>query len=620
MSKKLGIIATDIEMKNAIERLFPDEMATGEFMVEILDKNEVALQGKKLEAQGARVIIGRSGSYDQSVGQVSVPLLRLKVTSLDIVKAMMQALELGETIALIIWDGICFDTSILSLFSNKVSLYTFNHGDEIEAVYQKAVEECPKSILVGGGVVCNLARKDGVPSVFVNASSESIVEVVEHAKEVIEHLNSKDYQQELLGKTLNNVRDAVVMIDEQGQVLMFNKRAESILKVGSPRIMGKTLYKVLPKLAFLMDDLKEQREKKDELLWLDTLVISYNTSLIWYDNDIKGLLMTFQDTTRLQNLEQNIRRKLSKKGLIAKYDFSNIIYQSAVMEDMIHKAKIIGKSNSTVVLYGESGTGKEILAQSLHNVSDRKNAPFVAINCAALSETLLESELFGYEEGAFTGARKGGKPGLFELAHGGTIFLDEINSISNSLQGKLLRVLEEKEVMRLGSDYIIPLDVRIICAANEDLKGLASEGLFRSDLFYRLSSLELVIPPLRERKEDIEPLFIHFLRELEKDESIRWPTEDELHKLISYNWPGNIRELRNMAKRYMLFDEIELYGFDEDLTVTCGDDSINLKEINKLVEERIISQLLKSGLSKNEIASKLGVSRATLWNKINKDV
>jgi propionate catabolism operon transcriptional regulator len=167
------------------------------------------------------------------------------------------------------------------------------------------------------------------------------------------------------------------------------------------------------------------------------------------------------------------------------------------MKDTVAKSISIGLTDSTVMIYGESGTGKEMITQSIHNISSRKNEPFVAINCAALTETLLESELFGYEEGAFTGARKGGKPGLFELAHGGTIFLDEINSISINLQGKLLRVLEEKEIMRIGSDRIIPLDVRIIAAANESLKAKVKDGTFRNDLFYRLNILEIHIPPLR---------------------------------------------------------------------------------------------------------------------------
>jgi propionate catabolism operon transcriptional regulator len=618
MSKKLGIIVTNIEMKKTIEDLYPKEIQSGNFMIEILDRDNMKEPGRRLEAKGARVIIGRSGTYDRSIGNVSVPLLRLKVTSLDIFSALIKGLKFEKKMVLVLWEGIYLDKSLLKFIPVDVEIKTFKDGEKIEAVYKEIIKTNSEIVIVGGGVVSSYARSDGFPFVFINASVESIVETIDYAKELMDSLNSMDFQHELLTKTLDNVRDAVVVMDENGEVQVFNKRAEDILRIGMGRVIGKILYEVLPKFKFLEKDFASEKEKKEELLWIGSLVISYSTSLMWGNHKVKGMLLTFQDTTRLQMLEQKIRRMLNKKGLVAKYNFSDIIYEDESMDLMIKKAKKIGQSDSSAVIYGESGTGKEILAQSLHNVSYRNKAPFVAINCAALSESLLESELFGYEEGAFTGARKGGKPGLFELAHGGTIFLDEINSISLSLQGKLLRVIEEKEVMRLGSDYLIPLNVRIISASNEDLKSLVKKKVFRGDLFYRLSSLEIYIPPLRERRGDIEPLFMHFLKELDKDENIRWPKKEEIDKLTKYDWPGNVRELRNMAERYILFDEIELLQSEDVAMFKENEDSLDLKEIQKIVEDRIISQLMKSGLSKNEIAEKLGVSRGTLWNKSKK--
>jgi propionate catabolism operon transcriptional regulator len=260
----------------------------------------------------------------------------------------------------------------------------------------------------------------------------------------------------------------------------------------------------------------------------------------------------------------------------------------------------------------------------------------VAVNCAALTENLLESELFGYEEGAFTGARKGGKPGLFELAHGGTIFLDEINSVSINLQTKLLRVLEEKEVMRIGSDYVIPLDVRILAAANENLKDKIKEGSFRNDLFYRLSILELVIPPLRNRKEDIIPLFENFLAMFAKNNDMPKVSSQLEQMLLNYSWPGNVRELRNTAERYVLLGELDLED-DKFLDANTKDQeeksieeknyhieerpvtdfSLDLKEIDKYVELKVIDMLEKQGMSKNDIAKVLGISRSSLWNKTN---
>ena len=620
MTKKLGIIATDIEMKNTIEILYPEETKSGNFMIEILDQEKIDEQGKWLEAKGASVIIGRSGTYDRNIKNVTVPLLRLRVSIADIFNALIKGSKLKKKINLIIWEDIHFDKSWLEIIPVDIEIYTFKNGENIKKIYLNIIKTDSECVIVGGGVVCSLARKDKIPSVFINASDQSIIEIIDHAKEVLGHLTKAQYQHELLSKMLNSVQDAVIAIDENEKVQLFNERAQNILKVGSARIINKKLSHVLPDFSFLKDNLINKIEEKEKLIRIRSLVLNYSTSLIWEDNKIKGMLLVFQDTTRLQRLEQKIRRELNKKGLVARYNFKDMIYADESMDIVIKRAKMIGKRDSSVVIYGESGTGKELMAQSIHNISNRSQAPFVAINCAALSESLLESELFGYEEGAFTGARKGGKPGLFELAHGGTIFLDEINSISLGLQGKLLRVIEEKEVMRLGSDYLIPLNVRIICAANEDLNAMLQKKTFRGDLFYRLSSFEITIPPLRERQSDIEPLFNFFLKTFQLDEKIKWPSKKDIEKLMLHDWFGNVRELKNVAERYILFNEINLFKSNDNQSNKIYNDSIDLKEIHNLIDDRIIAQLIKSGLSKNEIAEKLGISRATLWNKSKRNV
>ena len=238
---------------------------------------------------------------------------------------------------------------------------------------------------------------------------------------------------------------------------------------------------------------------------------------------------------------------------MTKHAFGDIQTVNKDMKSVLSMAKEYAKTDFTVMLYGESGTGKEMFAQSIHNASSRKAVPFVAVNCAALSENLLESEMFGYVEGAFTGAKKGGKQGLFELAHKGTIFLDEVNSMPLKIQSKLLRVIEEKEVMRLGSDYVIPLDVRIIVASNEELIDKVNRGEFRSDLFYRLSVLEILIPPLSKRPDDIIPLFKNFLRD-NGIRNIEIPKEFQ-DKLKNHLWKGNVRELKSIAERYSILKD-----------------------------------------------------------------
>ena len=281
------------------------------------------------------------------------------------------------------------------------------------------------------------------------------------------------------------------------------------------------------------------------------------------------------------------------------------------MRRLIRWAQDCAQSDNSVMIYGESGTGKELFAQSIHNASARRDCPFVAVNCAALTESLLESELFGYEAGAFTGARKDGRPGLFELAHRGTLFLDEINSMSLSTQAKILRVIEQKEVMRLGSDYVIPLDVRIITAANENLVEMVHRNTFRRDLFFRLNVLEVRIPPLDQRPRDILHLFRHYLarfRGLPEDAVTLSPPLEQA--LLAHRWWGNVRELRNVAQRYAVrgdgTDTLEVLfpegsGTAEDPVV--GDDlRVDLKALNRTVEGLVIQSLLDRGLTKAQTA------------------
>nr|WP_236887631.1 sigma 54-interacting transcriptional regulator [Clostridioides mangenotii] len=349
---------------------------------------------------------------------------------------------------------------------------------------------------------------------------------------------------------------------------------------------------------------------------------------------------------KLQGTRSTTGIEQSKDGLNSRYTFKDFKYRDTVTKNFISEAKIVGQTDYTILLYGESGSGKEIIAHSIHNISKRSSNNFVPINCSAISESLLESELFGYEEGAFTGAKKGGKRGLFELANNGTLFLDEINTLPLSIQTKLLRVIEERQIMRIGSDHITPLNIRIIAATNEPLIDKIEKGDFRADLFYRLSSLELNIPPLRERKEDIVLLFNNFAFEtmkennmdnLEKQDVIK--LSDKYIKLLKdYNWPGNVRELKNIARKYVITGKIDIGKFKNSslyvvkntddsksgkLTYNIGEiNNLNLdiKEIQKSVEVKIIDMMLDQGLSKNDVAKILGISRTSLWKKYNQHV
>lgn len=623
MNKRIGVIASDAELKDAFVKLFKDEVLKGEMLIDILDPINIKEQGKILEANGVKAIIARSGGYRHTVGKVNVPVINLKITALDILYAVNKAKAYNKDIVLVISDLEYFDyDEWKDVINTDITIERFCDSEKIEDRVKKYLNIKDKVVIVGGGIPCAHAKEYGMDNVHIGASDESIYDGVMRAREIIENLNDQKFKNEVLKKTLDEVHDAVVAIDQHGSIIIFNEIAEELLKKKAFHVLNKNLQEELSSLSFMLEVLKTGINKNNEIRRIGNITIAANTSILKVDDSVYGVLCSFQDVTKLQSLEKKIRYELNKKGLVAKYKFENIIANDPAMKNTVAKAIKIGLSDGTVMIYGESGTGKEMIAQSIHNISIRKNEPFVAINCAAISENLLESELFGYEEGAFTGARKGGKPGLFELAHKGTIFLDEINSISLNLQAKLLRVLEEKEIMRIGSDYIIPLDVRIISAANEELKNMVEEGTFRRDLFYRLNILEVNIPPLRARKKDIVPLFNYYVNSFNKNFDEIIISKETEQKLLAYPWKGNVRELKNMAERYMIFDELDL---DERETAQLEkneaesefqeDKIIDLKAIDKYVEEKVIDMLAAQGMSKTEIAKRLGISRTALWKK-----
>jgi transcriptional regulator with PAS, ATPase and Fis domain len=327
-------------------------------------------------------------------------------------------------------------------------------------------------------------------------------------------------------------------------------------------------------------------------------------------------------------LELDTYKDEFQKANIAKRGIKHIIGNSAIMKDLKNKLLCISESNSSVLLTGESGTGKELFAQAIHSHSLRSSGPFIKINCAAIPENLLESELFGYVEGAFTGARKGGKMGKFELANQGTIFMDEIGDMPLSMQAKLLRVLQEKEIERLGAEKTISVDVRIISATNKDLCDLVREGAFREDLYYRINVINFHIPPLRDRKEDIPELVNYAIKELNKNmnRSILKISEEALQLLINYDWPGNIRELKNVLESAMNFcrshiiDQnalpyfLHLNGSNNKKT-----DKIDLQgKIDEVEKQQLIAVLNQCQGCRKDAAAILRISKSTLYRLMKK--
>lgn len=337
------------------------------------------------------------------------------------------------------------------------------------------------------------------------------------------------------------------------------------------------------------------------------------------DGEIKSILYIFDEFKKRRKLA----KKISDRGAI--YTFDKIIGQNKYFQDTINFAKKLSDSKSTILITGESGTGKEIFAQSIHNYSNRKKAPFVTINCGAIPRNLIESELFGYEGGAFTGAKKSGKVGKFEVADGGTVFLDEIGELSLDLQTRLLRVLEEGTVSRIGSTREKAVDVRIIVASNKDLREAVKKGKFRKDLFYRINVLPLKLPPLRERKDDIPLLIDYFMEKKAKSLNKKKVkiSEEQMEKIIEYEWPGNVRELENFVELIINLEGVpESYRNREDKFIFQAYDN-KKKELEDLSLDRIerdhitkVLELYSCNISRT--AEVLGIARNTLYRKIKK--
>lgn len=396
-------------------------------------------------------------------------------------------------------------------------------------------------------------------------------------KSYIQQLAERDYGIDALTRKVSNIElkfdlvldsidIGVIGIDVNNRIFEFNTAAENILHVKKEDVLDKTTDESLPFMP--LNVYKDNLLTNDiKLITIKGVLVSLRATSIVQNENFKGYFAIIERFKDEEDKQRKLRLQLLNRGHKAKYTFDDIKGNCPILKKVKEVAVKMSKSNASILIYGESGTGKELFAHAIHNESPRRDMPFVAINCAALPENLLESELFGYEEGSFTGAKKGGKAGLFEYAHTGTLFLDEIENMSQSLQVKLLRVLQEKEVIRIGSEKITSIDVKIIAASNEKIKDMVNKGTFRKDLYYRINALPINIPPLRERKDDV----LLIADGIKKSIPAEFELSDEVKELfMTYEWEGNIRELRNVIE-YLAYVDKPVINI-EDLPPTFLDE------------------------------------------------
>lgn len=566
-------------------------------------------------------------------------IVPLRVQTHDFIEALMQASTFSKQICIVNYYKEFLDessefneSSFNELMGLHVKQFVYKSTENAEEVIRQLSKDS-KNVIVGSGLITNLAKRYGLHGVLWY--SEKTIELsVAIAFDILraKMLERSNYARESI--VMQHFQDGVIMVNSMNRISNMNEAARQILALeeGTPH-EARLLSEVLAK-SELLDELSAQTDIKESVLKYKQKNLFVNKYPIYVNKVLDGSVILLSDVETLQQKENKVRRKLNKKYEGAKYHFDDIIGQSDQMLKAKLKAQKFAKANANVLILGESGTGKELFAQSIHNASNRANQPFVAVNCAAIPENLLESEFFGYSDGAFTGALKGGKAGLFEVAHNGTIFLDEIGELPLSMQAKLLRVLQEKNVRRVGSANGIPIDVRVISATNVNLMEMVKCGDFRMDLYYRIAVLNLFLPNLNERKGDIQLLFKRFIIQFNPSlyPFIEQHFEDVLPMLESHSWEGNVREFENTIERLFAYLDAE-DEVTKDILLEYMDESIQenyyllneAQSVNETFQQtmkeleltKIQEVLQRTNGNKQEAAKLLGISRSTLWRKMN---
>lgn len=444
---------------------------------------------------------------------------------------------------------------------------------------------------------------------------------------------------EILNTIADNDYEGVIYVDAGGIVKFISQGYADFLNINRDDVLGRYINDVVPQSS-LMDVMRTGRPQYGDVWEINGQHVLVHRWPIIRDGRVVGCLgkSLFKDELSLARefirkvkwLEDEIAyyRDELEKERGARYGLDEIIGKSEVISKLKEKVARVAKTNSTVLITGESGTGKELLAHAIHNISPRRNRPFVRINCTSIPEDLLESELFGYEEGSFTGAKKGGKIGKFELAQGGTILLDEIGDMNQTMQAKLLRVLQEREIERIGGNKPIQIDVRVIASTNRNLEEMIGANLFRQDLYYRLNVVLLWTPPLRSRKEDIRLLTDYLINKLNDSLNTvtRGVTPETLQTFELYDWPGNVRELKNLLEQAINLSDSE-YLTPDDFPILMKRLSkqrarTDVKYLSCAIDEAekeiLAAALKKAGYNKTEAARMLNIHRSVLYRKLEK--
>jgi propionate catabolism operon transcriptional regulator len=620
-------------LRHVLESVAPLVADVAEVRVFAKGFEEAIRTVRELRAAGeevdALVAAGSNGAYLRD--HADVPVVVVGASTVDALQALVQARRLSRRIGVVNFRrAVAGLEGIRELLDVSIEQRPYVTPEEARArVADLAAEGI--EVIVGPGPVCDLAEQAGLKAVLLYGP-DSLAEAIQRAADIARIARAEEARREHVSRILDHLDEGVVAVDEEERIQSMNPALQRTLGVG-PEVLGRRLSTVAPGLS-LARVLGGGTAEIDRVQRLGERTLVVNRVPLRAHGVLRGAVLTCREAGSIQQVERNLRSQHRPRAFVARYELASITGDSPAIRRVRALAERYARTEATVLVTGESGTGKEMVAQGIHRASRRRGQPFVAVNCAAFPEALLEAELFGHEEGAFTGARRGGRAGLIEAAHLGTLFLDEVGDVPLTLQSRLLRVLQERQVLRLGSNEPTPVDVRVVAATHRDLRREVARGAFRDDLYYRLNILPLHIPPLRERPGDVAAI----AGELLKRALVRHGAAGAygraralaLPRLDGYAWPGNVRELENVVERVAV---LFAHGGAED----AGQEELravmpevfeagrgpaaaapaDLRAARAASERAAIDEAVRaSGGNLAEAARRLGVGRSTLYRKI----
>ena len=551
------------------------------------------------------------------------PVATIQLSGFDLFQALIRASRIAPRVGVVMYGHTIPELdAVKELLNIEISQHAYRTPDDARQRFD-ALRREGFEVIVGSSLVVELAQQAGLRGLLAY-SLDSIRKGFDDALELarVARLEASRYEQ--LHSVLHNLQEAVVAVDQHERIITANPAMQQVLAGPGIRLEGHMLSELAPEFSLRATLETGQIDRAIAIRFAQRDWVAHRTPMV-EQGSIVGAALTLYDARTIQAADTSLRIMQRRQQHAARHSFDSLIGSSAALEQAKSSARRFAPTDLNVLITGESGTGKEVFAQAMHNASHRAGRPFVAVNCASFPETLLESELFGYEEGAFTGSRRGGKRGLLEAAHTGTLFLDEIGDMPLPLQTRLLRVLQEREIMRLGATAPIPIDIRVIAATHQPLAERIAEQRFRQDLYYRLNTLRLALPPLRERREDIPaiitPLVANCLARIGSKLPAERVLEGIMNRITAYDWPGNVRELENIAERIAVFllsfSRVQDIRYD-DLRHDCPElfedsDTVDAGMPNVPLAERIRDAMESSQGKPGVAAKKLGVSRSTLW-------